>query len=360
MEKSNNIKNNNNKQSKDNDANPSAKPPLSAAPPYHTVLVLVGVSVFSFLKMPTWDEIDQVATVERLTTPLLVFPDNYYSSIIIIISPFGIGCIRFLFALFILGIMLSRMFGPGMEINPTPSKKSKLKPWKMVLKGWKSISTFTWWSFLLLGLSFLALASISFMAASGGGGEDNIPQWLLRFALLSFEISAPGGFLVSTVVKYALWPQSLKNKGPSGTAMFRSFFGLVTHNANIIMILIELCLLGGTPVCLEHLAVSPSMGILYVLFTWFMMHRWKPNEEGPNFIYFFLDTTLGKDATIALVALVTVLFGFYLLLAMLCKYVLNSSGSNNDEEESLLGNDAILPRLLLVVGLSKLVCRFRN
>lgn len=354
MEKSSKNNNNNKKQSKDHDNNPSAKPPLSAAPPYHTVLVLASVSLFSFFQMPTWEEIDQVATVERLTTPLLRVPRGYS----IAVSPFGIGCIRFLFALFILGIMLSRMLGPGMEINPTPSKKSKLKPWKMVLKGWKSISTFTWWSFLLLGLSFLALASVSFLAASGG--KDNIPQWLLRFALLSFEISAPGGFLVSTVVKYALWPQSLKNKGPSGTAMFRSFFGLVTHNANIIMISIELCLLGGTPVCLEHLAVSPCMGILYVLFTWFMMHRWKPNEEGPNFIYFFLDTTLGKDATIALVALVTVLFGFYVLLAMLCKYVLNNSGSNDEEESLLLGNDAILPRLLLVVGLSKLVCRFRN
>jgi len=284
-----------------------------------------------------------VATVERLATPLL---PAY-------ISPFGIGVIRFIFAAFTLGIMFSRIFGPGMEINPTPSPKSKLKPWKMVLTGWKSITTFTWWSFLLLGLSFLALASISLLAAN----DKTVPQWLLRFALLSFEITAPGGFLVSTVVKYALWPQSLKNKGPQGTNIFRSFFGLVTHNANVIMILIELCLLGGTPVCLEHMAVSPTMGILYVLFTWFMMYRWVPHEKGPKFIYFFLDTTLGKDATIALLALVAILFGFYLLFAILCKYVLNSS---SQEESLLLGNDAIVPRLLLLFGLSKLVCRFRN
>ncbi|CAJ1939149.1 unnamed protein product [Cylindrotheca closterium] len=326
-------------------ANPSAKLPLSAAPPYHSILVLTAVSVFSLLTMPTLKDIDQVATIESLTTPLL---PTY-------ISPFGIGVIRFIFATFTLGIMIARILGPGMEINPTPSTKSQLKPWKLVLKGWKSITTFTWWSFLLLGLSFLALASISFLDAY----DKRVPQWLLRFALLSFEISAPTGFLVSTVVKYALWPQSLKNKGPQGTNMFRSFFGLVTHNANVIMISIELCLLGGTPVCLEHMAVSPTIGVAYVLFTWFMMYRWVPHEKGPKFVYFFLDTTLGKDATIALLALVVVLFGFYLLFAILCKYILNSN-AGSQEERSLLGNDAIVPRLLLVFGLSKLVCRFRN
>mmetsp|Transcript_27365 Transcript_27365/g.66458 ORF Transcript_27365/g.66458 Transcript_27365/m.66458 type:complete len:344 (-) Transcript_27365:466-1497(-) len=343
MEKSNNKQK---QQQQDDATNPSAKPPLSAAPPYHSVLVLVIMSVFSLLKMPTLEEIDQVATIERLTTPLL---PSY-------ISPFGIGIIRSIFATFTLGIILQRIFfGKGVEINPVPSKNSKLKPWKMVLKGWKSVATFTWWSFLLLGLSFLALASVSLLAAY----DKQVPQWVLRFALLSFEISAPGGFLVSTIVKYVLWPIALKKNGPQGTKVFWSFFGLVTHNANVIMILMELCLLGGTPVCLEHIAVSPIMGIAYVLFTWFMMHRWLPNEKGPNFIYFFLDTTLGKDATIGLLALAAVLFGFFLLFAMLCKYVLHS---DREEESQLLlfGNDAIVPRLLLVFGLSKLACKFRD
>ena len=254
------------------------------------------------------------------------------------------------FGTIILAVIASRVFGPGFPINPVPSSKSQLKPWTTILKGWKSIATFTWWSFLLLGLSFLALGSISVLAVY----DQPIPQWLLRFALLSFEVSAPGGFLVSAVVKYALWPQSLNSNGPKGTKLFKSWYSLITHNGNVIMILMELCLLGGTPVCLEHMAVGPTMGILYVLFTWFMMHRWVPHEKGPKFIYFFLDTTLGKDTTIGLLMLATVLFGFYVLFAMLCKHVLNS------EDGGLFGNDAILPRLFLVFGLSKCVCRFRD
>jgi len=324
------------------EANPSAKPPLSGAPPYHSVLVLGTVSALSLFNMPTLEEIDQVATIERLTAPLL---PAYMSS-------FSVGIIRLIFAAFIVGTVLSRVYGPGREINPVPNKKSQLKPWKMVLAGWKSISTFTWWSFSLLGLSFSALASISLLA----GYDKPVPQWLLRFGLLSFEISAPSGFLVSTVVKYALWPATLKNKGPEGTKIFKAFYSVVTHNVNVIMILIEMCMLGGTPVCWEHMAVGPTLGILYVLFTWFMMHRWVPHEKGPKFIYFFLDTTLGKDATIALVVLVAVLFGFYVLFATLCKYVLIS----DNEDGSLLGGNAIVPRLVILFGLSKFVCRFRD
>lgn len=327
----------------DSSAHPSAKPPISGTPPHHSVLFLVLVSAFSFWKMPTWDEIDRLATVETFTTPLL---PSYN-------SPWGICAMRSFFAIFSLGVLASRIGGPGIEIKPAPSSKSKLKPWKMTLKGWKSVSTFTWWSFLLLGLSFSASASISWLDLH----DCPIPQWLLRFALLSFEISAPGAFLVSAVVKYALWPTSLKVHGPEGTKVFKSFMGLVTHNGNVIMILIELCCLSGIPVCLEHLAVSPIMGNLYVLFTWFMMHRWVPHEPGPKFVYFFLDTTLGKDSTIALIALLGVLFFFYLLFAMLCKFVLNGSSA---EEGGLIGSDAILPRFVLLFGLAKLVCRFQD
>lgn len=315
--------------------NPSAKPPTSAPPPSHSVIFILAVSLLSIWKFPSWQSIDNVATLETFTAPVL--PNT--------MSILQLGLVRLFFALTILGVVMSRVLGPGVVINPTVSPKSKLKPWTHKLTGVRTIATFTWWSFLLLGLSFLSSATISILVALGK--EEFIPSWFFRFAFLSFEISAPGGFLVSTVVRYALWPASLKAKGPDGTLPFRSFYGLVTHNANVIFILCEVCLLGGLPVLLEHMAVAPLLGIGYVLFTWFMANRWTPGQ-GPKFIYFFLDTTLGWDATIALVVLVTVLLGFYVMFANMDAFL-----------EHRLG-DAILLRLLVVVALASIVCRFRN
>jgi hypothetical protein len=318
-------------------SNPSAKPPSTAPPPVHSVLVILLMSFLSIWNFPTWQSIDHVATIETFTTPVLP---------ISILSLIHMGLVRLSFAFFIIGLVVARMTGPGIEITPTIRPHSKLKPWKCTLKGVRAIATFTWWSFLLLGLSFLSSALITLLAAFDK--REFIHPWLLRFAFLSFEISAPTGFLVSTVVRYALWPASLKAKGPDGTAPFRSFYGLVTHNANVICILIEVCLLGGLPVLLEHMAVAPLLGIVYVLFTWYMANRWTPGQEGPKFIYFFLDTTLGRETTVALLILVSVLLGFYVMFANIDSVL-----------EHRLG-DAIFPRLMVVVGLASLVCRFRN
>eukprot|EP00980_Cylindrotheca_fusiformis_P001224 scaffold331_cov117-Cylindrotheca_fusiformis.AAC.2 len=312
----------------------NAKTPMSAPPPIHSVLLVAAVSFFSIWKFPSWQSIDNVATIKTFTTPVLPAMSVAY-----------MGLVRLLFATFILGVGVGQMTGPGVEIQPTVAKNSKLKPWKYTLKGFRTISTFTWWSFLLLGFSFLSSALITLLSASGH--EEFVHPWLLRFAFLSFEASAPGGFLVSTVVRYALWPAILKEKGPEGTVLFRSFHGVVTHNVNVIFILIEVCLLGGLPVLLEHIGVAPVFGIAYILFTWFMANRWIPGE-GPKFIYFFLDTTLGWDATKALMMLVAVLLGFYVMFANIDSFL-----------EHRLG-DAFLPRLLVAVGLASIVCRFRN
>ena len=155
---------------------------------------------------------------------------------------------------------------------------------------------------------------------------------------------------MSTVVRYGLWPAALKAKGPEGTILFRSFMGLVTHNVNVLFVLTEICFLGGTPVLMDHMAVGPVMGILYILFSWYMMHRWPPPGTGPRFIYFFLDTTVPKyECAIALFVLVTVLMGFYILVAQMDSLL-----------ESYLDDDTGFLRILITVGLASAVCRFRN
>jgi len=329
-------------------SSPNAKP-MSAPPPFSAIGVVLCVTVFSLRGMPSWKEIDAVATVEAFTTPVL--PS--------LLSTRSIGIIRCLIACFMLGAITMRMLGPGSEIFQVPNpSKSKLKPWKMRMCGILILATFTYWSFLLLGLYFLASGIICLISSFGlldGNGDNEhlinsfLIPWLLRFSLLSFEISAPGAFLVSTVVRYGLWPAALKSRGPDGTILFRSFMGLVTHNVTVLFVLTEICFLGGTPVLMNHMAVGPVMVILYILFSWYMMNRWQPGT-GPRFIYFFLDTTVPKyECAIALFVLVTVLMGFYIMVAQM--YLLL---------ESYLDDATVLPRILITVGLSSAVCRFRN
>ena len=52
-------------------SNPKGKPPLTAPPPLSAIGVIVGVTIFSLWGMPSWDDIDAVATLAALTTPVL-------------------------------------------------------------------------------------------------------------------------------------------------------------------------------------------------------------------------------------------------------------------------------------------------
>merc|ERR1712038_1117537 len=113
--------------------------------------------------------------------------------------------------------------------------------------------------------------------------------------------------LVSAVVRYALWPKALKGNGSDG---LKKVTILIQHNANIVMSLVEVGLLGGLKVRFTDMALAPMFGLAYIFFAWSMKNRWLESGE-PQFPYFFLDTTMGKTTTIALSALVIALTIFY-------------------------------------------------
>jgi hypothetical protein len=86
------------------------------------------------------------------------------------------------------------------------------------------------------------------------------------------------------------------------------------HNFNVLFALTETCVLSGLPVRFRDASLAPLWGCAYVLFTWFMMRRWTghPQKHGPQFIYFFFDTTIpGLYPTIVLIVLLLVLLCFY-------------------------------------------------
>jgi hypothetical protein len=204
---------------------------------------------------------------------------------------------------------------------------------------------FTSWSWNLLGVSFAFSGLLTLYV------EDNYEtldlsnlKWAFRTSALLFETVAPLTMLVSVVVTYALWPNALK--GNNGTDSFKRTSVLIQHNVNAILSLLEIGFLGRLPVRFDDMALAPIFGIVYIFFSWGVRFSWVPSKD-PQFVYFFLDTTLGKKSTYALAALVTVLIVFYSLFVLI------------DDVLSFLGGGVTL-HLGIVSAISCLVCRFKD
>mmetsp|Transcript_6987 Transcript_6987/g.9447 ORF Transcript_6987/g.9447 Transcript_6987/m.9447 type:complete len:316 (-) Transcript_6987:99-1046(-) len=309
----------------------------SAPPPSHTVLFITTISAVCIHFLPSIEEIDEVAKINRFTTPL--FPGSALSSLE------AMGWIRIFFSFVALAVSIRFMI-IGTEFDTTYLPETKLIPCKIKIEGFRTQWFFTGWSWNILGLHFFLSGLIPLLMSNGQQQVLTNNPWILRSTLLTFEVAAPNAFLVSAVVKYALWPTVLKQGGPARSATFKKFTSLMQHNANIFMVLFEVCILGGTPVLLSHIAVSPLFGVLYVLFVWAVTNHWCP-EKRPIFPYFLMDTTLGMKTTYMLAGLVAVLMVFYFFFSSVEKLL------------NIIDGGATAHMISMTV-LSSMVCRFRD
>ena len=125
---------------------------------------------------------------------------------------------------------------------------------------------------------------------------------------------------------------------------------LLQHNANVIMALSEVALLGGLPVHMSQLSLPVLFGVTYVFFTWSIRNYWNPSS-GSAFLYFFLDTTLGIKTTLVLYILLVVLMLFYSLFSGI-DWLLEQMDGNEDR--------ALFGHCVVVLGVCLMVCRVRN
>lgn len=249
--------------------------------------------------------------------------------------------IRLLVASCAFSLTIHLIRGNGWDVNPNYKPHSKLRRVFIKLRGLGSLCPFTSWCWLFLGLSF-ALNGLIALAVDLGH-SDLIQPWMLRTALCVWELSAPFSLLVSAVIRWSIWPIVVAGGKPHNLGCFRN---QMQHNANSILTLTETALLGGIPVIYTHLALSTLVGVIYILFSWFMgAYMYGEKGDGPQYLYWFFDTTLGRTSTIALVALLfalTASFGIFVGVETLI--------------QRLGGN--LLTNLAIVVGFSGLVCRF--
>lgn len=308
-------------------------PLTSAPPPWHSVAALgLLSSVFAGI-VPSWESVDRVAKVETFTN--IVFPE--YMDVATLAYVRLYICLSIAFTSFYLlfihkGWDQISSYMTGTKLIRTPNK----------LSGIKTMFPFTSVSWNLLGLSF---GLNTYICAQGAAGRP-VDQRILRAGVVFWEMSAPFTLLVAAVVRYAIWPAVLRAGSP--TFELKAWKNIMMHNMNVLFALMESACMGGLPVLWSHISFALLVGILYVLFSWTMAMRWNTPDKGPQFIYFFFDTTLpGYTPTLVILILFAVFSAFYGIFCT-CEFILE-----------LLGG-GVLTHLTFVAVVCACVMRFRD
>ena len=246
---------------------------------------------------------------------------------------------------------------------------SNLQSYPIELKGLRTQSYLTAWCWNLLGLSFFINGLVLSLLIpiddihtttnddsylyyySGKHGHYAYPssffsRSLLHMSPICFEIAAPMSMLVSAVIKYAIWPRLFQKGGPTKTTDLKRFTNLMSHNMNVIFVFIEVGFLGNLSVDIKHIFVAPIFGMTYALYSYCMASRWTPGN-GAQFLYFFLDTTLGLTSTKALFGLFLVLILFYVIFWAICEMIFSYTRR-------------LLLRAVIVFVISRFFCKFRD
>ena len=321
----------------------------SAPPPWHAQLIVLALfGTFAWYSPQALESMDEIATVETFSRTL--FPSILSSNQVILL--------RLIFAVVLLTVNFYDFFlTEGFDFPVTYYEGSKLRGTTLTFHGLFSTcgnlreallanASFSNWSVGLLGISFLLSGLIPFFALHWGW---DVPLSILRLAVVCWIMAAPSAVLVSVVVKYVLWPHAMEQDG-EGSAIFQGKLVLLCHNFNSISALVDIGLLGGLPCRLQDFAIAPLFGLIYVVFNWCMANYWTNDLEkyGPQFIYPFMDTTLGVSCTIAIVVLFLVFVASFLLFCFAEYFLMECIGGG------------IVSHAIAVVILCAGVCRFRD
>ena len=323
---------------------------VTAPPPWHTSALIAGLLANLSFWVPHMASVDEIATAQTLLH--VNFPD--------LLSVTHVALLRLLLGAVMVGDTLYAFFyGSWKQDTDYYQPYSQLKvvrgipfrgawrPGGSLGSGLLTLSSFTMWAWVLEGLTFLLTGGLPLYLQWAGAAAPPPPQWLYRVALVGWEISAPTSLLVSVVDKYVLWPMALAQEGENNAKLLKHPGALLEHNWNVLACLLEVAVLGGLPLRVVDVAWAPLFGLVYVLFSYAYMHAWAPPSAGPQFLYPFLDTTLGWRTTACLLALLAVLvlsFGAFFVLDVILLHV----------------GGGIVGHLAAVGVMALAVCRFRD
>ncbi|VEU44306.1 unnamed protein product [Pseudo-nitzschia multistriata] len=343
--------------SADDHKNDVVQPLPTGMPPWHSMTFLATMLSVTIPFLPSSEELDDLSTVETWTHR--VYPG--------LVSLKGLALIRLGTAFVALGLTFYlACINEGWDVHPNYKPHTKLRRDVCVrLQGIGTLCPFTSWCWTMFGVGFLTRGLVALAACLVEEGGDVLGfapdeaqrallekhvlqnRALLRTTMVLWEMSAPLAMLVSCVVKYSIWPQVVKGGKPHNLAGIRN---QLQHNCNSIFSLLEVTVLGGIPVVFSHLSMATFMGVVYILFTWTMATAYfgDSHDKGPQYIYWFMDPTLGNASTAALAVLAFVMTFFYALFAVLTGAFLDAT------------NPGIVANTLVLLLGSLAVCRFRD
>ena len=167
-------------------------------------------------------------------------------------------------------------------------------------------------------------------------------RYLCTLSLSLWNITSPIAYVAFICLPLQIWPQALRGGKPHNLAGIRN---QLQHNCNTIFSLVEVSLLGGIPVVFNHLSLATAVGIMFFLFTWTMAvsYHYTP-AHGPQYVYWFMDTTLDRTTTVALAALAGALTLFFGLFSLMIT----------------ISGDDLYANVAFVIVITWLVCKFRD
>ena len=181
-------------------------------------------------------------------------------------------------------------------------------PVRLRIRGlWRS-QGLTSWSWLLIGAYFAVAAALQGGAMLRGGGGGGVPTAWANIARVLLGCAWAFSLMVTTVVTFVLIPSKAK-KGLD-LSMFFSTEALLMHNANVLLMAVEL-LNNGVALDFYHTPFGIAFGVVYVL--WHHLYRYRRTH---TLLYFFLSwqSPHALKVLAALVAAFAVFFGLGVLL----------------------------------------------
>ena len=311
--------------------------PLSSAPlpPLHSMQIFLFFSLLCLYLLPNAIKIDaELAHVETFTRR--VFP---HLMSVKRLARLRLGCAAIIWTTTLLTVLGDK----GTQVDTFYLKGSRLLPTVIYLKGvWTLLPvTALWWVFL--GISFSLSGYISWRASC----NSQIHPYTLRAGVFFWNIAAPLSMMVSAIVRYVIWTQVLINGGDTYIGL-KDLRSLVQHNFNIVAAMTEMVLLGGLPVRWSEAPFVLMTGQFYYVFS-VLLSPWWDKTRGPQFIYFFFDTTLpGFIPSVVMLGLLAVLLLFLAVFAESPRLL------------ELCVPRRVAPRMLFVLAVCSTVMRFRD
>lgn len=223
------------------------------------------------------------------------------SSSIEYVDDFYLGIIR-LFMASVVWFVNYRIITDKVGLTISVILPAEKKAVDIHLAGPDRFATFTIWSWTLLGIYF-TLASLYSLTASNPRSFIQQSDTLAYITSILFEVSMPMAYLVSYIVTYVIIP-TMSKSGLKLDPLY-SMTALLSHNANIIFVAVEM-ILNRIVVNELHFPFIIFYACTYVVFAW-IWYRYKG-----FFFYFFLDYNhpFAVPYHLGLLCVVTVIFAF--------------------------------------------------